>query len=69
MPNVIAELKVVLNDDMTCGVQGPVENKMLCYSMLEMAKDAVREHIAKVQAGNKIIAVPPGTFLRPANGG
>ena len=35
------------------GVSGPINDKTLCYGMLESAKDAIREHCAK-QASNII---------------
>jgi hypothetical protein len=62
MPNPIATLTITLNDDASVGVNGPIENRMLVYGMLEMAKDAVTKFAEKSQ--NKVIEVPPGTVLR-----
>jgi hypothetical protein len=31
-------------------VSGPIGNKMLCYAMLECAKDAIREYMIKNQS-------------------
>ena len=36
---------------------GPINNKMLCYGILSMAKDAIRDFNAQRAAG-KIIAPP-----------
>jgi hypothetical protein len=33
------------------GVQGPIDQKTLCYGLLESAKDAIREHCAKAASG------------------
>lgn len=44
------------------GVEGPVNDKTLCYGMLESAKDAIREHCAKNQAG--IVLASPAQMLK-----
>lgn len=61
--SIVAQLVIVLNADGTLGVNGPIENKMLVYGMLEMAKDAIRDF--NTQAAKKIIELPAGTTLRP----
>lgn len=33
------------------GVSGPINDKTLCYGMLESAKDAIRDHCAKQASG------------------
>jgi hypothetical protein len=43
-------------------VSGPVDNKGICYLMLECAKDTVRDHVAKHQeksAGLVIASIVP----------
>lgn len=40
-------LAIFLNDDNSIKVTGHVNNKLLAYSLLECAKDSVREHINK----------------------
>lgn len=57
-----AQLVVIINDDGTIGVNGPVDQTMLCVGMLEMAKVAILEHRNKAQ--KLIQEVPPGTVLR-----
>lgn len=39
------------------GVSGPVDQKTLCYGLLESAKDAIRDHCRPSQAG--IVAASP----------
>lgn len=43
-------------------VTGPVDNKMACYAMLEMARDAIKDHHAAI-AANKIVAPTNGDVL------
>lgn len=33
-------------------IKGPVVNKMLCYGMLEIAKDLIRSHVPEAQKQN-----------------
>ena len=44
-------------------VNGPIQDKMLCYAMLELAKDAIRE-FADVQAKQ---LVKPVTLAPPSH--
>lgn len=37
------ELKITIDDAGQLNVNGPIANKMMCYGMLEVAKDAIRE--------------------------
>jgi hypothetical protein len=48
------------------GVNGPIEQKTLCYGLLESAKDAIRDHCAK-QSGGIVLAGPemPGMPKMP----
>jgi len=54
-----------MNDDKTIGIQGPIDETMLCVGILEMAKVAVLEH--RNTAKKLIHELPPGTHLRPVN--
>ena len=47
MPPLQFQLIVTLTDDgesKNVQVQGPIKDKVLCYGMLEMAKDAIRDY-------------------------
>ena len=48
-------------------VHGPIHDKVLCYGLLECAKDAVRDFNDKGGAAGKGLLVP--TITLPANGG
>jgi hypothetical protein len=37
-------LTIILNEAGELGVNGPIDNKMLSYGMLEVAKEAIAEH-------------------------
>lgn len=38
-------------------VAGPIDNKMICYGLLEMAKDAIRDYAAAQAKQGGLIAV------------
>ena len=63
------ELQLVITLKPGAGVQvhGPITDKVLCYGLLECAKDAVRDFVAKGGAAGKGLLVP--TITLPANGG
>lgn len=64
-PKLIIELEA--NGQVT--VNGPIQNKLLCYGLLEAAKDAIKEF--KIDEKNQII-VPNfeiGGKQIPGNGG
>ena len=48
-------------------VSGPIHDKVLCYGLLESAKDAIRDFVAKGGAAGKGLLVP--TITLPTNGG
>jgi len=41
------ELKIRFQSGRPVSVEGPIADRMLCYGMLEMARDAVREYNPK----------------------
>ena len=61
-----SQLMITLHKNGSVSVQGAVENKAACYGLLEAAKDAIREHHARVAAGTSApgIAVPSPDFSR-----
>lgn len=42
-----AQLVITLDDQGKLGLQGPINNKLLCYGLLELAKDAIVSHHAE----------------------
>lgn len=54
-------LMIVMQDG-RIGISGPIDNPLLCYGLLESAKDAIRAHISKKQETGLSIAsfLPPG---------
>lgn len=38
-----AELKITLTQAGQIQIEGPIDNKMLCYGMMECARDAIKE--------------------------
>ena len=55
-----AQLVITLEDDGRISVEGPIENKIACYGLLEGARDAIQKHHAMRAAagGGPGIAVP-----------
>ena len=53
------ELKITLRDDGVLEVTGPINDKILSYGMLEMAKTVIQN----IKNENKIMPVPPGAKI------
>lgn len=43
---IIAKLEITLDDKGSINVQGPIDNKLLAYGLLEAAHDAIQDHNA-----------------------
>lgn len=57
-PNPVAQLAIVLFDNGSIAVNGPIDNKLLALGLLEIAKDTVIKHCDK--ADKRIVEPPPG---------
>lgn len=58
------ELHITYNEETgNVNVNGPIANKGLCYLMLECAKDAVKDHVDRMQ---QLKVVAPDTNGLPA---
>lgn len=58
------ELVITMTPDGAVGVRGPIEHLVLCYGLLEVARDAIQAKAA--QKGQQRIVQP---VIFPANGG
>lgn len=60
----VLELKISL-DQLSGGisVNGPIDNPLICYAMLELAKDAVRAH-NQAKVAKSSIVVPTFEFAQ-----
>ena len=47
MPNIVAELKISMDDAGNISVNGPIDNQLLSYGLLEVAKDVIKQHAAE----------------------
>lgn len=54
MPEPMVQLLLTLNKDGTLNVTGPIDDRVLCYGMLDYAKDVIREY----QASRAKLVVP-----------
>lgn len=55
------QLVVTMNENGEIGVNGPIQNQLLCYGLLEMAKVAIQDHAEK----NRRL-VQPASITLPA---
>lgn len=63
---IVATLTITMDEVGNINVNGPIDNRLLCYGLLEVAKDTVTTHCA---AANNRIIQPAGTLRFPVNGG
>ena len=72
MADNTVKLQITLSPNGEVSVTGPIENAMLCYGLLEAAKDVIRNHVQKKAAAASPIVMPGsigGPLLRmPGNG-
>ena len=54
----VAKLVIEFTASGQINVTGPIENKVLCYGMLEAAKDAIRAHVDAQQRIVQPVIVP-----------
>lgn len=64
MPNIQYQILITQNDDGTVEVKGPIENRLVCYGLLAIAADAVREHLARNQSRIIQPSLVPPTDIR-----
>lgn len=53
-----AQLTITINDDGTVSITGPIHDKMVCYALLEVGRDTIKEH-ADALAKSPIVPVTP----------
>lgn len=52
----IAQLIITLDDTGTVSVNGPIDQVLMCYGLLDMAKDSIRNHVE--QKAKKMVQAP-----------
>lgn len=60
---IVAQLAITLDAAGRVSVNGPIENELLAYGMLAMAKKAIYDY-NKIKE-KRIVELPPGTHLKP----
>lgn len=63
MPNIVITFTINMYDNGQVDVSGPVENKVLCYGLLEVARDAIAEHAKKAAEQRIVTPGPAGLSL------
>ena len=56
------QLVIEMDPQGNVSVTGPIANKLLCYGLLESARDAIKDHCDK-QGQHKIVAPTNGDVL------
>jgi hypothetical protein len=64
-----AQLVIQITVDGQIQVHGPIQDKMLCYGLLECARDAIREFDAKAAQSKIVQARPADPFLMRGHNG
>ena len=59
------ELVIRVSTDGRIQVSGPIHDKLLCYGLLESARDAIKEHTDKMAPPAIQVARPADPFLMP----
>lgn len=59
--NGIQRLIIMLDEDGKVKLNGPLQNKLLCYGLLEVARDIIKDHKVVIP----VAAIPPGINLKP----
>jgi hypothetical protein len=65
LPSTVISLTILF--DQTTGavnVNGPVDNALMCYGLLESAKDAIRQHVMQKAMGQRIVPSSTLPFLK-----
>ena len=61
------QLTITLTAAGQVSVSGPLENSLICYGMLEAAKDAIRDHVAQAAKSKIIPILKPLPSMNGAN--
>lgn len=56
MSRLVAQLVIKMDDANAVTVEGPIENRLVCLGMLELAKYAINQHSENSQ---KMVTLPP----------
>jgi hypothetical protein len=64
---VVSTLKIELSADGQVHVEGPLENRLLCYGLLGMAAEVVLERAIKGRGANLMVVPPMGGLKSMGN--
>lgn len=63
------ELKITVTEQGQIGVHGPLDQPLVCYGLLEMARQAIQKHHEQAQRIVKPVGlIPPAELLRRREG-
>lgn len=58
------QLVITLEDNGQLNVNGPLDNLLMCYGMLQLAKDSIKDYAVSKQ--NRVQLAPAGVVLPKA---
>lgn len=64
MPSVVAKLEIMLNDNGHVTVNGPIHDRVLCYGLMAVAHDSIKDYNEqlKQQAQTRVLTPSPEEF-------
>ncbi len=57
---IVAELVIKMDATGNVSLSGPIENRMICYGLLETARDMIHELSMKARDGKKVTLASAG---------
>ncbi len=70
-PQIVAELNIKMDVGGNVSLEGPMENRMICYGLLSVARDMIFEMHMKEGDKPKKVQLAPATLVdalrRPGN--
>lgn len=66
---IVAELKITMDDAGGVAVEGAIDNKLLAYGLLEVAKESICRHHEQAQRKVQPITTADIAHLRGLDGG
>lgn len=68
MTNPKVQLIITLEESGQVGINGPINDKVLCYGLLDCAKDAIKEYNDRLAKERSGIAIVPAGAVPIRNG-
>lgn len=54
---IVSEIKITMDERGAIAVTGPLENRFMCYAMLEVARDVIKDHAERAAQARQVSLV------------